>query len=45
MASSQKIEGGKVEIEQIFFSWAPKSLWVVTEANKIKDTCSLEGKL
>ena len=24
------------------FSWAPKSLWMVTAAMKLKDTCSLE---
>ena len=30
---------------QILFSWAPKSLWMVTEAMKLKDTCSLEEKL
>ena len=29
---------------QILFSWAPKSLWMVTAAMKLKDTCSLEGK-
>ena len=29
----------------ILFSWAPKSLWMVTEALKLKDICSLEGKL
>jgi len=27
------------------FSWAPKSLWMVTPARKLKDACSLEGKL
>ena len=27
------------------FSWAPKSLWTVTTAMKLKDTCSLEEKL
>ena len=26
-------------------SWAPKSLWMVTIAMKLKDTCSLEEKL
>ena len=26
-------------------SWAPKSLWMVTAAMKLKDTCSLEEKL
>ena len=27
------------------FSWAPKSLWTVTAAMKLKDTCFLEEKL
>ena len=30
---------------QISFSWAPKSLWMVTVATKSKDTCSLKGKV
>ena len=30
---------------QTLFSWAPKSLQVVTAAMKLKDTCSLEEKL
>ena len=30
---------------QSSFSWAPKSLQMVTEAMKLKDTCSLEEKL
>ena len=30
---------------QTLFSWAPKSLQMVTAAMKLKDTCSLEGKL
>ena len=29
----------------ILFSWAPKPLQTVTAATKLKDTCSLEGKL
>ena len=29
---------------QILFSWAPKSLWMVTAAMKLKDACSLEEK-
>ena len=29
---------------ETLFSWAPKSLWMVTAAMKLKDTCSLEGK-
>ena len=31
--------------KQILFSWAPKSLWTVTAAMKLKDACSLEEKL
>ena len=30
---------------QTFFSWAPKSLQMVTAAMKLKDAYSLEGKL
>ena len=30
---------------QILFSWAPKSLWMVAAATKLKDACSVEGKL
>ena len=30
---------------QPLFSWAPKSVQMVTAAMKLKDTCSLEGKL
>ena len=29
---------------QIFFSWAPKPLWMMTAARKLKDACSLEEK-
>ena len=29
----------------ILFSWVPKSLQMVTAAMKLKDYCSLEGKL
>ena len=28
---------------EILFSWAPKSLWTVTAAMKLKVACSLEG--
>ena len=38
---SWQMEGGKV----VFFSWAPKSLQMVTVAMKLKDACSLEEKL
>ena len=30
---------------QTLFFWAPKSLQMVTTAMKLKDACSLEGKL
>ena len=43
--TSWQIKGGKVEQWQIFFSWAPKSLWMVTAAMKLKDACSLEENL
>ena len=31
--------------EQILFSWVPKSVWTVTVAMKLNNSCSLEGKL
>jgi len=37
--------GEKWKQWQILFSWAPKSLQIVTAAMKLKDACSLEGKL
>ena len=33
---------GKYGNSDRLFSWAPKSLWTVTAAMKLKDTCSLE---
>ena len=30
---------------QTLFSWAPKSLWMVIAAMKLKDACSSEEKL
>ena len=39
-----QIEEEKVEAVTDF-SWAQKSLWTVTAAMKLNDTCSLEGKL
>ena len=40
-----KLKGKKLMQWQILFSWAPKSLWTVISAMKLKDACSLEGKL
>ena len=41
-----QIDGETMETMRDFsFSWAPKSLQLVTAAMKLKDTCSLEEKL
>ena len=48
MASVPSLHGKQMgkqwEQWQIFFSWAPKSLQMVTAAMKLKDACSLEEK-
>ena len=43
--TSWQIDREKVEQCQIPFSWATKSLRMVTEDMKLKDACSLEEKL
>ena len=43
--ASWQIDGEKWKQWQIFFSWAPESLRMVTAAMKLKDACSFEGKL
>ena len=43
--TSWQIDGEKMETVTDFFSWAPKSLWTVTAAMKLKDAYFLEGKL
>ena len=43
--TSWQIDGGKVKTMTYLFSWAPKSLKMVIAVVKLKDTCSLEGKL
>ena len=43
--TSWQIDGETVETVTDSFAWAPKSLQLVTAAMKVKDTCSLEGKL
>ena len=40
--TSWQIDGGTTETVTDFTFWAPKSLQMVTEAMKLKDTCSLE---
>ena len=42
--TSGQIDGEKVETGQIFFSWAPKSMWTVTAAMKLKGSCSKKIK-
>ena len=42
--TSWEIDGETVSTVSGFF-WAPKSLQMVIAAMKLKDTCSLEGKL
>ena len=43
--TSWQIEGGKEEAAADFIFLAPKSLQMVIAAMKLKDACSLEGKL
>ena len=40
-----KVMGKKWKWWQVLFSVAPKLLWMVTAAMKLKDSCSLEEKL
>ena len=42
--TSWQIDGETMEKGQISFSWAPKSLHMVTVAMKLKDTCSFGRK-
>jgi len=44
--TSWQKDGEKMEtVKEILFSWAPKSLQMVTTVMKFKDACSLEEKL
>ena len=43
--TSWEIDGETVETVPDFIFWAPKSLQMVIAARKLKDACSLEGKL
>ena len=43
--TSWEIDGETGETVSDFIFWAPKSLQMVTAAMKLKDACSLEGKL
>ena len=43
--TSWEIDAEKLETVTDFIFWVPKSLSMVTAAMKLKDACSLEGKL
>ena len=43
--TSWQIDGETMETVRDFIFWAPKSLLMFTVAMKLKDACSLEGKL
>ena len=43
--TSWQIDGKQWKQWQTLFFWAPKSLQMVIAVMKLKDTCSLEGKL
>ena len=43
--TSWQIDGETMETVTDFIFWAPKSLQMMTAAVKLKDACSLEGKL
>ena len=43
--TSWQIDGETMETVRDFILGAPKSLQMVTAAKKLKDACSLEGKL
>ena len=43
--TSRQIDGDIMETVTDFIFWAPKSLLMVSAAMKLKDVCSLEGKL
>ena len=45
LITSWQIDGETVETVSDFIFWVPKSLQMVTAAMKLKDACSLEGKL
>ena len=42
--TSWQIDGEKWKQWETLFSWAPKSLQIITATMKLKDACSLEDK-
>ena len=45
LITSWQIDGETMETVRDLFSWAPKSLQIVTATMKLKNACSLEEKL
>ena len=45
LIASWQVDGETMKQWETLFSWAPKSLQMVTATMKLKDTCSLEEKL
>ena len=43
--TSWQVDGETLETVRLVFSWAPKSLQMVTAAMKLKGACSLKEKL
>ena len=43
--TSWEIDGEQWKQQQTLYFWAPKSLWMVTAAMKLKDACSLDENL
>ena len=43
--TSWQTEGKNMDAVTDFIFWVPESLWMVTAAMKLKDTCSLEAML
>ena len=43
--TSWQIDGKTRKYQETLFSWAPKSLQMMTAGLKLKDACSLEEKL
>ena len=43
--TSRQIDGEKVKTVSDFISLSPESLWTMTAATTLKDTCSFEEKL
>ena len=45
ITSCQNRRGKSGKSNRFFPPWAPKSMWMVTAGMKLKEACSLEGKL